>query len=242
MGNLQSAGKDVRAQYAAYMDLIAAEKRLGEAQQFSARWVDETKEEFNGQQRRDSRVARMEARKNLSASCSEAEEKKAMNAANEQVRKKVCLLDWRYRENLIAKLEEFVRFFVQKMTRNAGPDDYFALIRGLSKPPVDRLVSRLGNETQPKPCLLEFSPDGKWTIDSIVDFIIQNKTVLLMKEVMCVSLQRDVDKCRKIYNACNCQVGFAIGGFRDFLLLQHTLAQRREEEKKWPINRIFLIV
>ena len=254
-GNLQSAYEDVRAQYAAYMDLIAAEKRLGEALQFSARWVDETKETFYGQQRRDTRVARLEAKKSLPAGYKhdDAQYKTAMNAANEQVRKKVCLLDWRYRANIFLKLQEFVRFFVQKMTRNAGPGDYFALIRRLSKPPVDRLVSQLDNgtqpgdetqpedETQPKPCPLEFSPDGKWTIDSIVAFITQNKTVLLMKEVMCKSLDRDVCKCREKFNACTRQVGFATGGFRDFLLLQHALAQRREEEKNWRINGICLI-
>ena len=240
-GNLQSAYEHVRAQYAAYMDLSAAEKRLGEALQFSATWVNETKEEFNAQQRRDYRVARLEARKSLPAEYTDIQFEAAMKAANEQVREKVCLLDWRYRENLIAKLEEFVRFFVQKMTRNAGPADYFALIRALSKPPVERLVSRLSNETQPKPCPPEFSPDGNWTIDAIVAFITQNDTVLLMKEVMCKSLDRDVCKCRKKFNACKRQVGFATGGFRDFLLLQHALAQRREEEKNWRINGICLI-
>ena len=73
-------------------------------------------------------------------------------------------------------------------------------------------------------------------------FITQNDTVLEMKKELLEKLQQNVDECRKKYETCEDQVDFSTGGFRDFLLLQHTLAQRRDDEKNWRINCIFLIV
>ena len=242
VGNLQSADKDVCARNAAHGALIGAERRLGEALQFGATWTNETKEHYNQLWRRDICDARLTARRSFGeVVVTDAVWYAAMHAAEDKVRERARHLDPRCRTYFIEKLEEFVKYFFQIMTRNAGLDDFFERIRRLSKPSVDAFVSQLGDETAPKSCPQEFSHNGVWTIFGMLAFIIQNATVSLMKGRMLKELQKDVCECRKKYNACKRQVGFATAGFCEFLLLQQALAQRREDENIWRINRIEVI-
>lgn len=241
--NLQSAPAVMHARNAAHLVLNDAQRRSSEALGFCTKWTEEIKEHFMKLQKRDMCDARTKTRQSFPDDPDEVTKDKryaAVEAAQQEVRKRPRDQDPRCGEYFIEKLQEFVWYFVQIMTRNASPaspGDYFARIRRLSEPSVDAFVRQLRDK-----CPQKFSLDGVWTIDGMFNFIIQNDTVLLMKKVMCESLQREVDKCRKKCKKCKRQVDFSTGGFRPFLLLEQALAQRREDEKNWPINRIFLIV
>ena len=249
VGNLHSANPDVLALNAAYWDLNDAERRLGMAMHCVANWTIETQEHFRKLLKRDMCDAQFEARQHFTDEVTDAQRTEAIMAAQQEMRQTPRDLDRRCREYFRDKLQEFVHLFVQTMSRKAGPDDYFASIKRLSEPLVDALAGQLPHmppnircDTEPKPCPPKFSPNGIWTIWGMAAFESFNDTVLLMKKVMFESLQRDVDKCRKKCKTCERQVDFSTGGFREVLLLEQALAQRREDEKNWPINRIFLIV
>ena len=234
--HLQSAGVGMHARNAAFMQTIGAERRSSEALGFCTTWTEEIKEHFMKLQKRDMCDARFETRQSFTDEVTNDQRYAAVEAAQQKVRKRPRDQDPRFREYFIEKLQEFVCYFVQIMTRNASPGDYFARIRRLSKPLVDAFVRQLDDETASKQCPSQFSLNGVWTIDAMLTFIIQNETVLLMKEEMCESLQRDVDKCRKKYKKCKRQVDFSTGGFRPWVLEQQALAQKKAEEDNWRIG------
>ena len=242
-GNLHSANPDVLALNAAYRDLNDAERRSSEALGFICRDVCVIQEHFKMLLKRDMCDARFEARKHFTDDVTDAQRTEAIMAAQQEVRQTPRDLDRRCREYFGDKLQEFVSFFVQKMTRKAGPDDYFAKIKRLSEPLVDALLGNLPYmppdircDTEPRPCPRKFSPNGIWTLWAMAAFMAHNDTVLLMKKVMCESLQRDVDKCRKKCKTCERQVDFSTGGYRAWVLEQQALAQQKAEEDNWRIG------
>ena len=240
---LLSADTDVRALDAAYRDLNDAERRVGIAMHCVANWTIEIQEHFKKLLKRDMCDAQFETRQHFTDEVTDAQRTEAIMAAQQEVRQTPRDLDRRCREYFRDKLQEFVHLFVQTMSRKAGPDDYFASIKRLSEPLVDALAGQpphmppdIRCDTEPKPCPPKFSTKGIWTIWAMVAFMTHNDTVLLMKKVMCESLQRDVDKCRKKCKTSERQVDFSTGGFRPWVLEQQALAQKKAEEDNWRIG------
>ena len=162
--------------------------------------------------------------------------------------------DLSYRQVVRQQVGIFVTEYCTMLRRRKYGQDvasFKQLIEEQADPVTEALCGKLGPcppdvrtdhpECQTK-CPREFDADGIWTAGGISRFVTRNSTVQRMMKEICTTLQKDVDVCRESIEKCQRKRHFATEGFREFLLQEQALAQRRKDEEEWRINRIFLIV